>query len=61
MTVNHTAPGVVQVRLSGSADDIEPVAALLRQWTLIRRGPYPNRKDPGERVYLTVQLPASPS
>jgi hypothetical protein len=51
------APGVVKVRLSGAAEDIEPVAELLAaHGTVIERSaPYPNRRDPGVRVYMTVQ------
>lgn len=60
MSPDRTAPGIVEVRLSGAPDDIEQVAERLAGRVLIRRGPYPNRRDPGERVYLTLQLPATP-
>jgi hypothetical protein len=52
------AAGVVKVRLAGSADDIESVAALLAEHAAVieRSAPYPNRRDPGVRVYLTVQV-----
>jgi hypothetical protein len=58
--VTGQAPGVVKVRLSGAAADIEPVAGLLaaRGWVLDRSAAYPNRRDPGERVYLTLQVTA---
>jgi hypothetical protein len=47
------APGVVKIRLSGSARDIAAVAGL----DLIEISPpYPNRRDAGERVYLTVRV-----
>ena len=57
------APGVVKIRLSGAAPDIAAVASLLGY----AAGPggldlvdmsqrYPNRRDPGERVYLTVRI-----
>jgi hypothetical protein len=47
---------VVKVRLSGT--DISRLAdkiAELEGWTVLDRSqPYPNRRDPGERVYMTV-------
>jgi len=52
---------ILQVRLSGEPEDIERVVALMGSWVITRRGPYLNRRDPGERVYLTLQLPAGPS
>ncbi len=48
------APGVVKVRLSGASQDIEFVAELLVGMVIDRSAPYPNRRDPGQRVYLTV-------
>jgi hypothetical protein len=54
------APGAVKVRLSGELADIEAVAAVLgtglgRDIEQIERSaPYPNRRDPGVRVYVTV-------
>ena len=54
------APGVVKVRLSGELADIETVAALLGSGLghgieqIERSAPYPNRRDPGVRVYVTV-------
>lgn len=63
------APGVVKIRLSGAARDIAAVASLLGYAAgpggldLIEISPpYPNRRDAGERVYLTVRLtmPATP-
>jgi hypothetical protein len=56
------APGVVKVRLSGAAEDLEVVAELLSDCpgtgveVLDRSAPYPNRRDPGERVYLTLRI-----
>lgn len=57
------APGVVKVRLSGAPDDVAMVATLLTDYDgapgvqiIERSAPYPNRRDPGERVYLTVRL-----
>ena len=51
------APGVVKVRLSGAPTDISAVAAVLaREFGVLERSaPYPNRRDRGVRVYLTVQ------
>jgi hypothetical protein len=52
------APGVIKVRLSGALPDIEVLTAILRQQDAIEvleaSSPYPNRRDPGVRVYLTV-------
>jgi hypothetical protein len=56
MNANRTAPGVVEVRMSGAPEDIEKAIAALHAPVLLRRGPYPNRRDPGVRVYLTVQV-----
>jgi len=52
------APGVVKARLSGAAGDIAAVAEVLaREFGVIERSAsYPNRRDPGERVYLTVRI-----
>lgn len=55
------APGIVKVRLAGTAADVELLATLLADYAgsgidvLDRSGPYPNRRDPGVRVYLTLQ------
>ena len=54
------APGVVKIRLSGELADIEAVTAALGSelgsgiGQIERSAPYPNRRDPGVRVYLTV-------
>ena len=56
------APGIVKVRLSGAAADVELLATLLADYAgsgldvLERSAPYPNRRDPGVRVYLTLQI-----
>lgn len=54
------APGVVRVRLSGAVGDIEVLAALLAAPGVVevieKSAPYPNRRDPGERVYLTLKV-----
>ena len=57
----ETTPGVVGVRLSGAAADVALMARLLAtaggsMEVLAQSPPYPNRRDPGERVYLTVLL-----
>ena len=54
-------PGVVRVRLSGLPGDAEAMAALLTSCPGVDvltgpDGPYPNRRQPGHRLYLTVQL-----
>jgi len=52
------APGVIKVRMSGALPDMEVLTAILRQHGAIEvlgaSSPYPNRRDPGVRVYLTV-------
>jgi hypothetical protein len=56
------APGIVKVRLSGAAADVEMLATLLADYAgsgidvIERSAPYPNRRDPGVRVYLTLQI-----
>ncbi len=54
------APGVVKVRLLGAAEDIEAAARVLcagPRLELVDRSPlYPNRRDPGARAYLTLQI-----
>jgi hypothetical protein len=57
------APGVVKLRLSGSAADIGALAGLLATLPTVeiieRSAPYPKRRDPGERAYLTVRITAT--
>ena len=59
------APGVVKVRLSGAPADVEMLAQMLADYAgsgldvLERSAPYPNRRDPGVRVYLTLQITGS--
>ena len=56
------APGIVKVRLSGAPADVDMLATLLADYAgsgldvLERSAPYPNRRDPGVRVYLTLQI-----
>jgi hypothetical protein len=56
------APGVVKVRLSGAPGDVEMLATRLADYAgsgidvIERSAPYPNRRDPGVRVYLTLQI-----
>ena len=57
------AAGVVKVRLSGAPDDVAMVATLITDYDgapgveiIDRSAPYANRRDPGERVYLTVRV-----
>jgi hypothetical protein len=58
------AAGVVRVRLSGAAADIDALAALFLGGTAARAGVevietsarYLNRREPGERLYLTLRL-----
>ena len=56
------APGVVQVRLNGGQDDdaaaLAGVLAAVPGLEVLTGpdGPYPNRRSPGHRFYLTVRL-----
>ena len=56
------ASGVVKVRLSGAPADVEMLATLLADYAgsgidvIKRSAPCPNRRDPGVRVYLTLQI-----
>jgi hypothetical protein len=58
------APGVVLVRLLGSRSDLAALAGLVAGLPgveiLTAHGPRPNRRDPGERVYLTVRIDQPP-
>lgn len=47
-------PGTVELRFSGELADVEALAEEVgaRYRVTSRRGPYPNRNDPGFRVYL---------
>ncbi len=62
------APGVVEVRLSGTAEDTATVVSVLERLAtglpvttialevLNRSGARANRRDPGERVYVLVRV-----
>ena len=55
---------MVRVRLSGLPGGAEAVAALLAACPGVEvltgpDGPYPNRRQPGHRLYLTVSSPAA--
>jgi hypothetical protein len=60
------APGVVKIRLSGALPDI---AALATLFGCLASGidlievsqPYPNRRDAGARLYLTIRITADPA
>jgi hypothetical protein len=60
--VTGQAPGVVKVRLSGAAEDLAVVAEILGGYpgagveVLDQSAPRRNRRDPGERVYLTLRI-----
>ena len=58
---DRPAPGVVQVRLSGLPADAGALAAVLAGIPACADppgpdGPYPSRRQPGHRLYLTVRL-----
>ncbi len=53
---------MVKVRLSGEAPGTAALIAILASNPAVEiltgpDGPYPNRRDAGERVYLTVRVP----
>jgi hypothetical protein len=57
------APGVVKIRLSGAPSDITAMASLLGclaggTGLIDISAPYPNRRDAGARLYLTIRLTA---
>ena len=57
------APGVVKIRLSGALPDIATLASLLGCLAggidlIDVSQPYPNRRDAGARLYLTIRLAA---
>ena len=58
------AADVVKIRLSGAAEDVEALADVLSASPtaeiIDRSAPYPNRRDPGERVYLTLRIKEEP-
>ena len=53
-------PGVVKVRLSGAVPDIDALASLLAAagglGLIDVSQPYPNRREAGARLYLTICL-----
>ncbi len=56
------APGVVKVRLSGQAPGTDALIEVLASTPGVEiltgpDGSYPNHRDSGERVYLTVRIP----
>jgi hypothetical protein len=57
------APGVVKIRLSGALPDFAAVVSLLGclaggTGLIDVSAPYPNRRDAGARLYLTIGLAA---
>jgi hypothetical protein len=55
-----TAAGVVKIRLSGDPADSALLAAIIGASPAVevieQSAPYPSRRDPGERTYLTVRV-----
>jgi hypothetical protein len=54
-------PGVIKIRLSGAPSDIRAMASLLGclaggTGLIDISAPYPNRRDAGARLYLTIRL-----
>lgn len=66
---HRTAPGVAEVRLSGRPEDTSALMAVLERLAaddvrikiLTRSAPYANRRDTGQRIYLTVRVESSPA
>jgi hypothetical protein len=52
------APSVVRVRLSGDLDAAAELLTNAGAQMIERSAPYPNRRDPGSRVYLNDPHPA---
>jgi len=48
--------GIIQIRLSGEARDLDRVLELLREHAdqYNQSTAYPNRRDPGVRIYITM-------
>ena len=62
---DRPAPGVVHVRLTGVPADAGALAAVLAGSPGVQTltgpdGPYPSRRQPGHRLYLTVRLTQPP-
>ena len=62
---DRSAPGVVHVRLTGVSADAEALAAVLAGTPGVQiltgpDGPYPSRRQPGHRLYLTVRFTQPP-
>ena len=62
---DRPAPGVVHVRLTGVPADAGALAAVLAGTPGVQiltgpDGPYPSRRQPGHRLYLTVRLTQPP-
>ena len=55
---DRQAPGVIHIRLSGHLTDAAAVLASIPAVQILSGpdGPYPNRRQPGHRLYLTVRL-----
>ena len=54
-------PGVVQITLAGSPFGLDVLTAILGGLRAVEiltgpDGPYPDRREAGERVYLTVRI-----
>ena len=63
---DRPAPGVIHVRLSGHLADAAAMASVLAAVPGLEvltgpDDPYPNRRRPGHRLYLTVRLTPAPT
>jgi hypothetical protein len=61
---SQPAPGTVKIRICGELPDIATALRVLRDAAEIEgfgfgelSRPYPNRREPGCRVYVTLQFP----
>ena len=66
LTRRSAAAGAVHVRLMGEPADVAALAALMvgLDWTgrieiTAMDGPYANRREPGNRVYVTARVPGT--
>ena len=58
-------PGAIKVRLSGEQPGLDALTGMLASAPAVEivtgpDGPYPNRREPGGRVYLTVRIGPPP-
>lgn len=57
---HQQAPGVVHVRLSGHAPDVDVLAQIIAASPAAEVITRSDRRDPDQRAYLTVRITAGP-